>query len=98
MKHYIIIIHYIESSEKIGEIRPRHSQFLETAYAQNIALFSGRQASGKGGIIAAKGESIDKIRNFFKDDPYQKEHAAEYQFIEFEPGHYQKFLEDWVKL
>jgi uncharacterized protein YciI len=97
MKHFIIIIHYIESIERINEIQPRHREFLDKAYQKGIALFSGPQVPRKGGIIAAKGNTTEEVQEFFKDDPYQKEKAAEYQFIEFEPVHYQKFLEDWIK-
>lgn len=96
MKHFIIIIHYKAASEKINEIRPRHRQFLEKAYEQETTLFSGAQVSGKGGIIAARGKTIEEVENFFNDDPYIKEKVAEYQFIEFQPGHYQKFLEKWI--
>lgn len=96
MKHFIIIIHYKVTSEKINEIRPRHRQFLEKAYEQEVALFSGPQVSGKGGIVAARGKTIEEVEKFFGDDPYIKEKAAKYQFIEFQPGHYQKCLENWI--
>lgn len=97
MKHFIILIHYLESPARISEIRPRHRKFLEKAYEQGIALFSGPQAGGKGGIIAARGKSFGDVEIFFKDDPYLNENVAKYQIIEFEPGHYQSFLENWIK-
>ena len=96
MKHFIIIIQYKVPEEKINEIRPRHREFLEKGYKEGIVLFSGPQVPRTGGLIAARGDSPDKIKEFFSNDPYQKEKAAEYQFIEFEPVHYQKFMEDWV--
>ncbi len=96
MKHFIIIIHYIESVEKINDIRPRHREFLEKGYKDGIVLYSGPQVPRKGGLIAARGKSADEVKAFFSNDPYQKENAAEYEFIEFEPVHYQQFLKDWV--
>lgn len=78
MKHFIIIIHYTKSVEKINEIRPRHREFLDKAYKNGIALFSGPQVPRTGGIIAARGKSIEEVKNFFNGDPYQKEKAAEY--------------------
>lgn len=96
MKHFIIIIHYLESVDKINEIRPRHREFLEKGYKAGIVLFSGPQVPRKGGLIAAKGRTTEEVKKFFEQDPYQKEKAAEYQFIEFEPVHYQEFLKDWI--
>lgn len=96
MKHFIIIIHYTESVEKIDEIRPRHRVFLENGYKDGIVLFSGPQVPRQGGLIAARGETAEEVKKFFSEDPYQKEKAAEYQYIEFEPAHYQEFLKDWI--
>jgi uncharacterized protein YciI len=96
MKHFIILIHYKVSVQKINETRPRHREFLEKAYEKGITLFSGPQVPRTGGLIAARGNSMEEVKSFFKDDPYQKEKAADYQFIEFEPVHYQNFLEEWI--
>ncbi len=96
MKHFIIIIHYIESVEKINAIRPRHREFLEKGYKDGIVLYSGPRVPRTGGLIAARGKTTDEVESFFSNDPYQKEKAAEYEFIEFEPVHYQEFLKDWV--
>jgi len=96
MKHFIIIIHYIESVDRINEIRPRHREFLEKGYTEGIVLFSGPQVPRTGGLIAARGNTAEDVKKFFNDDPYQTEKAAEYRFIEFEPVHYQKFMEEWI--
>ena len=96
MKHFLIFIHYLESVEKIDEIRPRHSEFLDKGYKDGIVLFSGPLVPRTGGLIAARGETAEGVKEFFSNDPYQKEKAARYEFIEFEPVHYQEFLKDWV--
>ncbi len=96
MKHFIILIHYTESIEKINEIRPRHREFLERGYTDGIVLYSGPRVPRTGGLIAARGNTAEEVKTFFSNDPYQKEKAAEYEFIEFEPVHYQEFLNDWV--
>lgn len=96
MKHFIIIIHYIDSVERVNEIRPRHRDFLEKGYKDGTVLFSGPQVPRTGGLIAARGKTVEEVKNFFSNDPYQKEKAAEYQFIEFEPVHYQQFMKDWI--
>ncbi len=96
MKHFIIIIHYIESVEIVNEIRPRHREFLEKGYKDGIVLCSGPQVPRTGGLIVARGKTAEEVKTFFSNDPYQKENAAEYQFVEFEPVHYQDFLKDWI--
>ena len=96
MKHFIILINYIATIDRINEIRPRHREFLEKGYSEGIVLFSGPRVPRTGGMIAARGKSKEEVQKFFSEDPYQKEKAAEYQFIEFKPVHYQKFMEKWI--
>jgi uncharacterized protein YciI len=96
VKHFIILIHYIDTVDRINEIRPRHREFLEKGYSEGIVLLSGPQVPRTGGLIAARGKSKEEVQKFFSEDPYKKEKAAEYQFLEFEPVHYQKFMEQWI--
>jgi uncharacterized protein YciI len=97
MRHFIILINYKVPEEKVNKVRLRHRKFLETGYEKGIVLFSGPQVPRTGGLIAARGVSLDEVKTFFEEDPYQKERAAEYQFIEFEPVHFQQFMDDWIK-
>ena len=69
MKHFIILIHYIDTVDRINEIRRRHREFLEKGYSEGIVLFSGPQVPRTGGLIAARGKSTDEVKKFFSEDP-----------------------------
>lgn len=96
MKHFIVIITYTASLDKIDEILPKHREFLQKGYNKGMLLFSGPRNPRVGGIAAAKAESIEEIENFFNSDPYKLYKAAEYEFIEFDPVKHQDFLKDWI--
>jgi uncharacterized protein YciI len=96
MKHFIVEIIYKAEIEKINEIRPKHREFLKKGYDEGRILCSGPKMPRTGGIIIARGNSIEEISEFLSNDPYQKENAAEYQYTQFNPVHFQEFLKDWI--
>lgn len=96
MKHFIVEIVYKAAIERINEIRERHREFLNTGYEKGIILMSGPQVPRTGGMIIARAESMEQIKEFLANDPYQKEKAAEYKFTEFTPVHYQDLIKEWI--
>ena len=96
MKHFIIEIIYKAPIETINEIRDRHRAFLNTGYDKGTILMSGPQVPRTGGIIVARGNSMEEVSEFFLDDPYQKEKAAEYRYTEFTPVHFNDLIKEWV--
>ena len=96
MKHFMIDITYIKPIEYIQEILQSHREFLQKGYDSGNLLMSGPKNPLVGGIIIAKAESLEKIIDIFKNDPYQINEAAEYKFIEFSPVKRQGFLEPWI--
>jgi uncharacterized protein YciI len=96
MKHFIVEIIYKAPIERINEVRDRHRGFLDEGYSKGIILMSGPQVPRTGGIIIARGESMEDVFEFLSNDPYQKEKVAEYKFIEFTPVHHQEFMKEWI--
>lgn len=97
MKYFVCEIVYKAPIEKIEETTLEHRGFLKGGYDEGFILLSGPQVPRTGGILIAKSESMEKIAEFFKNDPYQKKGLAEYVFIEFMPKNYQEFLKDWLE-
>lgn len=97
MKHFICEIVYKAPIEKIEETTLEHRAFLKTGYEKGFILFSGPQVPRIGGIVVAKGESMEAMAEFFANDPYQKKGLAEYRFIEFSPKNFQDFMKAWVE-
>ena len=97
MKFFVCEIVYKAPLEKIEETTMEHRSFLRTGYDKGFILLSGPQVPRTGGIVIAKGESMEAVSEFFSNDPYQKKGLAEYVFIEFNPKNYQEFLKEWVE-
>lgn len=96
MHHFVVEIKYKVHIDEIEKIRPDHRNFLDDGYKKGIILMSGPQLPRVGGIIIARAESMEKLADFLKDDPYQVNKAADYEYIQFDPRNYQKFLESWI--
>jgi len=97
MTHFIISVTYKVPLTKIDEMLSDHRKFLQTGYDKGLLLFSGPRNPRTGGFIAARAESLEKIKEFFSNDPYKINDFASYEFMEFDPVKRQPFLEDWIK-
>ena len=96
MKHFLVDIQYTAPIEKIDEILPHHRAFLQIGYDRGYLLCSGPKYPRTGGIVIARAESKEVLRNYFEQDPYWQNNAAQYTFIEFNPVKFQPFLENWI--
>ena len=69
---------------------------MQKGYDAGILLCSGPQEPKTGGMAVARAESLEKIKDYFKDDPFLKHKIAKYRYIEFNPVKYQSILKDWI--
>ncbi len=96
MKHFIIEIKYLVPFPEIEIVLQEHRSFLQKGYDAGMLLFSGPQEPKTGGLIVARGESMVKIKEYFKEYPFLKHKVAEYRYIEFNPVKCQPFLKEWI--
>jgi uncharacterized protein YciI len=96
MKHFIIEITYTVPFEQLADVVPEHRAFLQAGYDRGWALFSGPQVPKTGGIIVARAPSLEALKAFFAEDPFQKQGLGTYRFIEFDPVKRQAFMETWA--
>lgn len=96
MRYFVVEIIYTAPSKEVEAVRPMHREFLQSGYDTGKLLVSGPKPTGDGGIVIAKDESEDYVKNFFLNDPYNLQGLAEYRFIEFKPMSHQYFLKDWL--
>ena len=96
MKHFVVEIIYKAPLEKITELRPMHREFLKIGYDKGLLLVSGPQTPQIGGIVIARANSMEEISEYFSNDPYAKESAADYQIIEFNPISRNEILNNWI--
>lgn len=96
MKHFIVLFEYKVPLEKIIMLTDKHREYLREGYKKGILLISGPQVPRTGGFAIAKCSSREEIEDFFSNDPYFLNSAADYRYIEFNPKSCQPFLEDWI--
>jgi uncharacterized protein YciI len=97
MKHFVVEIIYTVPIEKIEELTPIHREFLQTGYLNGILLISGPKVPRTGGIVIARGNSLEEVSDFFKNDPYSLNNAAKYHLTEFNAKSHQPFLKEWLE-
>jgi uncharacterized protein YciI len=97
MRYHVVEITYKAPIEKIEELTPIHRDFLQTGYKTGMLLVSGPKVPRTGGIVIAKANSMEELTEFFKNDPYALNDAADYRFIEFNPKSHQEILRDWLE-
>lgn len=97
MKHFIVFVHYIVPIERIDEVLPFHRAFLQTGYQTGLLLMSGPRNPRTDGIAVGRAETLEEMIAFFKNDPYQLNGLATYEFYEFNPVIHQPLVKQWVK-
>ncbi len=97
MRHYVVNIVYKVPLEQIEAITQIHRDYLQTGYKKGLLLLSGPKIPRDGGILIAKAQSFEEIKEFCNNDPYAIHGAAEHHIIEFSPKSHIEILSDWVK-
>lgn len=96
MKFFVIEITYTAPLTEIDRVLQAHRDFLQTGYDQKRLLLSGPQNPRKGGVLIARGESLEEAQSFFARDPYQANKLATYRYIEFTPVKHQPVVAEWI--
>ena len=95
MKHIIVEITYKVPIEKIDTFLHEHRSFLDRGYEKNLLLASGPQNPRFGGMVIARAETIEEVKEFFREDPFFKNLCAEYRYLEFIPVKYHPEFSSW---
>ncbi|PHM30362.1 YciI family protein [Xenorhabdus innexi] len=81
---YVIILTYIKPIEDVDAQIPAHIEWLKSGYSDGVFLASGRKIPRDGGIIIAKCDSIEDLKERISQDPFQKLNIAKVEIIPFE--------------
>lgn len=76
---------FLKPAEAVAEATPRHREWLDTQYRAGTFLVSGRQLSGKGGILLARANREAELEAILATDPMASEGIASYTIIGFTP-------------
>ena len=95
MKFFLVELTYTVPLPEIEMATPAHRAFLQTGYERGVLLCSGPKVPRTGGVVLARGESLESVQEFFTNDPFQQQRLADYRFVEFNPVKRASCTEDW---
>ncbi len=87
---FVVKITFKKPLEVIEQYIEAHREFLNTGYQTNSFIASGPQNPRVGGIILSQLKNREALESILKNDPYQLNQLADYEFIEFNPVKYHK--------
>ncbi|WP_248930055.1 YciI family protein [Paenibacillus hamazuiensis] len=91
---YVILLTYVKPLEEVDRLLPEHAAYLQKGYDEGKLICSGRKEPRTGGVIWARFESDDEVRQFIENDPFFRHGAATYEPIRFIPTKYIPSLGD----
>jgi uncharacterized protein YciI len=91
---FIINISYITNLKLIDQHLEAHRLWLDKYYASGHFIISGAKNPRTGGIIIAKGNSLEQIQQIIAEDPFKIHQLAEYEIIEVNVSKKANYLEN----
>ncbi|TPG64772.1 YciI family protein [Ewingella americana] len=82
---YIAVLSYVKPLSEVDALLPAHVEWLRKGYDDGIFILSGRRNPRTGGVILARGSSIEEIQARMKEDPLQHQGLATLEITPFEP-------------
>ena len=90
MRMFVLISRFQKPIEEVNLTFPLHSAWVQQNYEAGRFLVSGRREPPIGGIVVARAESEQELRELLKTDPYQQRGLAEYEIFSFEATDFPK--------
>ena len=83
---FVIDLTYITALENIDPLVAPHMAFIDRGYASGLFMASGAKVPRTGGVIIARGRSVEDIEMLISGDPFHMAGVARYKITEFDPG------------
>lgn len=97
MKHFLVDIRYTAPMEMVDAVVGSHREFLQEGYDSGMLLMSGPRNPKIGGLVIARANDIEAVREYFQRDPYRLAGVAQHDIIEFNPVKRQHFMNEWIE-
>jgi uncharacterized protein YciI len=82
---FVLIARYTKSIEEVDKLLDGHRAWIVKHMEAGRILLTARQVPLTGGLILARGESLDAVRAMISEDPFHSSGLAEYDVWEFDP-------------
>jgi uncharacterized protein YciI len=83
------------SSEDLKKTISEHLVFLQKGFEEGWILVSGPKADTGGGVIVAKAQRVEDLKEYFSKDPLLTTGVQDYRFIEFRLHECQDITTGW---
>ncbi|OMF23228.1 3-hydroxyisobutyrate dehydrogenase [Paenibacillus sp. FSL H8-0548] len=83
IKHFAVFLP-MKDADKSVTFREQHLQFLASRREEGKLLANGRFTDGAGGLVIYKGQSLEEVEGWVKEDPYIIEGARHYEIHEWD--------------
>jgi len=81
---YVAILTYVRPVDEIDAQMQAHVAWLRKGYEDGVFLASGRRVPRTGGVILAKGDSLEEVEARLSEDPFQRLGLAKVEIIPFQ--------------
>ncbi len=88
---------YVKTLDQVDAHLESHRAFLKANSAADRFVVCGRQVPRTGGVILARAESKEQLRETLRQDPFSQADVAEYDIIEVTPTMYHSAFADFTK-
>jgi uncharacterized protein YciI len=83
---FVLLARYTKPAEEVDRLLDGHKAWIARHQQAGRILMTARQVPLTGGLILARGESVEEMRAMIAEDPFHASGAAEYEVLEFEPA------------
>jgi uncharacterized protein len=83
---HVLTLIYTEPPDAVAPVRPAHLEWLATEVANGRLILTGRQESGKGGILITGDISTEEAEDVIAKDPYHLAGVVRYERVGFTAG------------
>lgn len=91
---YVAVMTDVRPLAEIDAQIPAHVEWLRKGYDDGVFLASGRRVPRTGGVILAKGDSLEEVAARMREDPFQRLGLATVELIPFEASMTAEALKD----
>lgn len=72
MAKFAAVVGYIEDADRVGEVRPRHREYLNGLLEAGKLYKSGPFTDGSGALIIYEAEDLAEAQVLLANDPFSK--------------------------
>ena len=84
MRMFVLLSRFQRPLEEVNRFLTAHSVWVQHHYESGRFLVSGRREPPTGGVIVARAESEQELREILALDPLQQMDLVEYEIVAFE--------------